>query len=314
MPNHEIPPGLWPVMLTPFHDDGRIDWAAFDALTDWYIESGADGLFAVSGSSEVHHLAREERVALAERALARTAGRIPVAASAIVFESLEHQAEAVREMFDTGVQFVIVGTCQLAGPHEGADIWTARAEGLLEMTGEIPLGLYEIPTPYKRLLTDEQCAWAAATGRFVFLKDTCCDVPTMRRRLEAFRSSRLKLYNANTPTLLESLDCGAAGFCGIGANYCPRLYAWLCRHHAAAAQAAAEVQRFLTRFDPLIESKYPAGCKRFLGQLGLPIGPRCRIQTEPITPEDEKKLSEFAAAIREIESGLERAVGGECRG
>jgi dihydrodipicolinate synthase/N-acetylneuraminate lyase len=28
-------------MVTPYHDDGRIDWAYLDAVTDWYLDNGA---------------------------------------------------------------------------------------------------------------------------------------------------------------------------------------------------------------------------------------------------------------------------------
>ena len=35
---------------------------------------------------------------------------------------------------------------------------------LLELTGDIQLGLYECPVPFKRLLTPEELRWAADTG------------------------------------------------------------------------------------------------------------------------------------------------------
>ena len=37
----------------------------------------------------------------------------------------------------------------------------------------------------------------------------------------------MKLYNANTSTLLESMKYGAAGYSGVMANFHPALYAWL---------------------------------------------------------------------------------------
>ena len=46
-----IPTGVWPTMITPYHADGSIDYAALEALIDWYIVHGADGLFAVCQSS-----------------------------------------------------------------------------------------------------------------------------------------------------------------------------------------------------------------------------------------------------------------------
>lgn len=43
------------------------------------------------------------------------------------------------------------------------------------------------------------------------------------------KRSSLKLFNASTATLLETLLQGAAGFSGVMANFPPRFYAWLCR-------------------------------------------------------------------------------------
>ena len=49
----DLPKGVWPVMLTPFTQDGAIDWDGVDAITNWYIDSGVAGLFAVCLSSEM---------------------------------------------------------------------------------------------------------------------------------------------------------------------------------------------------------------------------------------------------------------------
>ena len=43
--------GVWPVMLTPFTDTGRVDYKALEALIQWYEERGVSGLFAVCQSS-----------------------------------------------------------------------------------------------------------------------------------------------------------------------------------------------------------------------------------------------------------------------
>ena len=38
--------GVWPVMLTPFTDDNRVDYDSLEKLINWYIENGVAGLFA----------------------------------------------------------------------------------------------------------------------------------------------------------------------------------------------------------------------------------------------------------------------------
>ena len=98
-------------------------------------------------------------------------------------------------------------------------MWIENCKKILDnMDPNVPLGFYECPYPYKRLLTPETISWCASTGRFYFLKDTCCDIAQIRKKLEVIEGSNLKLYNANTTTLLESMWEGAAGFCGVMDN------------------------------------------------------------------------------------------------
>ena len=44
--NREQLTGLWPVMITPFTQDGEIDYASLERLIAWYEENGVTGLFA----------------------------------------------------------------------------------------------------------------------------------------------------------------------------------------------------------------------------------------------------------------------------
>ena len=53
--------GVWPVMLTPFTDDNRVDYDSLEKLINWYIENGVAGLFADCQSSEMFFLSLEVR-------------------------------------------------------------------------------------------------------------------------------------------------------------------------------------------------------------------------------------------------------------
>ena len=93
----DLPKGVWPVMLTPFTVEGAIDWDGVDVLTDWYIDSGVAGLFAVCLSSEMYELTDGERLALAKRVAKRVDGRVPVMASGTFPGATENQAAFVKE-------------------------------------------------------------------------------------------------------------------------------------------------------------------------------------------------------------------------
>ena len=124
-------------------------------------------------------------------------------------------------------------------------MWIRNAEALLEkLPADIGLGLYECPYPYKRLVTPRILNWCLETGRFYFMKDTCCDSTVIKERLDILKSSQFKLLNANCQTLLQSLRDGGAGYCGIMCNYHPRLYVWLCKNYEKEPEKAELLQAF----------------------------------------------------------------------
>ena len=108
--------------------------------------------------------------------------------------------------------------------HPLAQVWKANATKLMELT-TCPLGLYEVPIPYKRVLSADLLAWCAATGRFLFHKDTCCDKQLIADKIKAVQSlgekaGNFRFYNANIETICYSNSLGGAGFSGISGNFC----------------------------------------------------------------------------------------------
>ena len=91
----------------------------------------------------------------------------------------------------------------------------------LLLPSDAKLGLYECPYPYKRLETPKILDWCLSSGRFCYMKDTCCDAQMIAQRTKQLKGSYFKLLNANCQTLLETMRNGADGYCGIMCNYHP---------------------------------------------------------------------------------------------
>ena len=98
----------WPTMITPFDEAGHIDYAMLESLTDWYIESGVAGLFAVCLSSEMYDLTDKERISIAKAVYNRAAGRVKVVATGTFGGSIETMAAFTREMSEYCDAVVIV--------------------------------------------------------------------------------------------------------------------------------------------------------------------------------------------------------------
>lgn len=266
----DFPGGVWPVMLTPYTPEGGVDYPALERLTHWYMERGADGLFAVAQTSEMFFLTLEERLQVARTVVRAASGRVPVIASGHISDSEDDQAREINDMAQTGVDAVILITNRLAAQDEGDDLWLARLEKLLgRIDPAIPLGFYECPYPYKRLMTPDTLRKVLSYDRFYFLKDTCCDLAELKAKQAAVEGSRLGIYNANTATLLNSLRAGIKGYSGIMVNFHPELYAWLMAHQDSPK--AGTLQEFLTMTAFIEKQLYPVNAKYSLGLQGIPM-------------------------------------------
>jgi 4-hydroxy-tetrahydrodipicolinate synthase len=266
---HDIHCGVWPVMLTPFDEDLEIDWRSLEKLIDWYVAAGVHGLFSNCQSSEMFFLSEAESVKLTEFVVAKVDGRVPVVASGHTAATLSHQAEQVAAIAETGVDSVILISNRLASQDDDDEVALTRLQLLVGLVPESTrLGMYECPYPYKRLMSDAMVSWCAASGRFTFIKDTCCNLPTIERRLSLIRGSSLRLANANAQTLLGSLQAGADGYSGVMANFHPELYVWLYENWRKEPEKARILAHYLTVAALVEYLDYPLCPKDFQVSIG----------------------------------------------
>jgi len=276
--------GIIPVMLTPFDDDGGIDWPGYTTLVEWYLAHGADALFAVCQSSEMFHLSLAERVQLARCTVDLVNGRVPVVACGHISDDLDDQLAELRAIAETGVDGLILVTNRLAGQQE-PDAGTVKAslEHILSgLPGDLQLGLYECPAPYRRLLTDDDIRFCADSGRFVLLKDVSCDLETVTRRVRLAEGSPLAIINANAAIAWPAMRAGSVGFCGVLNNFHPDLYHWLLAARHEPSALADELSVFLALSATCESLGYPAIAKLFHQRLGTFKSIRCRANDDDI--------------------------------
>lgn len=298
--------GAWPTMITPFNKNNEIDYEALGSLVDWYIENGADGLFATCQSSEIFYLSLEERVNLTRFVKERAAGRVPVIASGHVSYSLKDQAEELNRIAETGVDAVILISNRLAAESESDDIFIERLDNLLkQLPKDVKLGFYECPFPYKRVLTPQILKYCISTGRFAFLKDTCCDIEQIREKLAIIKGSGIYLFNANTATLVDSMKAGGTGYSGVMANFQMKLYSWLVKHWQDDPETTDYVQDILTVCSYIEMKNYPANAKCFLNIIGVPMGEAARKGRQSVQNATERlELSQLAHLTKRLEKNL----------
>lgn len=270
---------IFTTMITPYKKDGTVDYATAERYVDFYFENGLGGIFAICQSSEIFYLSLEERVKLNrlvyERAkmLEKKHGRrFTVVSSGHVSDTIEGQARELNAVWNSGTDALILITNRLDQKVEGDDVWIENCKKLLELLpADARLGLYECPYPYKRLVTPRILDFCLSTGRFYYMKDTCCDAAVIAERCRQLKGSGFKLLNANCQTLLESIRSGGDGYCGIMCNFHPALYAWLGENFEKDPERAELVQSVIGTFGfTEIGLPYPLTAKYHMNLCGIP--------------------------------------------
>lgn len=297
---HKRLEGIIPVMLTPFTNDDRIDYAGLEKLIDWYIANGADALFAVCQSSEMQFLSLKERVELANFCSKAAGGRVPVVASGHVSESLNDQLTELAAVADTGVDGVVLVTNRLDAQRQGGTKFLDDLHWLLDRLPEDkPLGLYECPAPFRRLLSEDELRVSAESGRFVILKDVSCDLETVRRRVDLVKGTPLAIVNANAAIAYGAMKAGALGFTGVFTNFHPDLYKWLLTEHARHPALADELSVFLALAAMAEPMGYPKLAKFYHQRLGTFTS----VHSRAVPFDIEEKFWAIGTLLDKIEQG-----------
>lgn len=265
--------GFIPVMLTPFKDNGSIDFNALTTLTQVYLNAGAKGLFANCLSSEMFELSADERIEVIKHVIKVANGSVPVVATGTFGGPISEQADFVKKVHDTGTAAVILINGLLAEQTESDEVFNERVFQLLDLTPNIPVGFYECPVPYKRLLSPQQLQNFVETGRVIYHKDTSLDIEQIKEKLALTAGKEFGIYDAYMGHAVKTLQAGCAGLSCIQGNYFPELIVWLCDNFdKPELQTEVQlVQDFLTDNMDVMHNVYPIVSKYFLQKRGLKI-------------------------------------------
>ena len=301
-----LPQGFIPVMLTPFLETGEVDYDGLKTLTEFYLTAGAAGLFANCLSSEMFELSEDERISVTKAVVDQVAGRLPVVATGTFGGPISDQAEFVKRIYGTGVQAAIIISGLIADESDSDEEFLKNALELISLTGDIPLGFYECPVPYKRLVPSNILEPLVATGRVVYHKDTCLDLAEVKQRIALADGQQFGLYDAYMVNAVASLKAGAAGLSCIQGNIYPELVVWICKNfnNPERQEDVKKVQQFFIDSMDLVHTAYPIIAKYSLQKRGFPISLYTRREVGVLTPELKTQMDNLLVEVEKIQADL----------
>ncbi|WP_210247638.1 dihydrodipicolinate synthase family protein [Salinarimonas soli] len=116
--------GVYVIAPTPFHDDGRVDEASTDRMTDFFMEAGCTGITALGMMGEAPKLEHAEALAIATRIIRRASIPVVVGVSAPGFAAMRALARPAMDAGAAGVMIAPPSSLrtddQIVGYYAGA--------------------------------------------------------------------------------------------------------------------------------------------------------------------------------------------------
>ena len=161
-----------PVMITPFNLKAKVDLDVVSLLVDFYLAAGVKGFFANCLSSEMFSITEDERLELTQHIVNYVDGKVPVVATGSFGLTIEDKAEFTKKIYNTGVDAVIMITGHFAKVDEEDNVLLDNFDKMFGLTGDIPLGMYDCPAPYKCLIGAKVFKKLLSAERMVYHMDT----------------------------------------------------------------------------------------------------------------------------------------------
>ena len=257
--------GVITALITPFRD-GKVDFAAFEALVERQIAAGVHGLTPVGTTGESATLTADERQAVVEACVRVAAGRVRVIAGC-GSASTAQAIDFVRHAKTVGADGALVVTPYYNRPSQAG--LEAHFRAIADAV-ELPLLLYNVPGRTGVDMANDTVAALAAHPNVVGIKDATGDlsrVSWMRSRI----AGDFALISGDDPSYPGYLAQGGHGVISVTSNVAPE--AMVALHTAATsgdAEAACDWQaRLIDLHKAMFLDASPGPAKFALSQLGL---------------------------------------------
>ena len=282
-------------IVTPMHEDGRLDMARFRELIDWHVAEGTDGVVAVGTTGESPTVDFDEHKELIRVAVDHAKGRIPVIAGT----GGNSTAEAI-ELTESAKKAGATASLSVVPYYN-----TPSQEGLyrhfraIAEKVDLPMILYNVPGRTVADLANDTVVRLAQVPGIIGIKDATASIERGTDLIK--RAPRgFAVYSGEDATALALTLLGGQGVISVTANVAPRQMHEMC---AAAlvgdVKKAREINlRLLGLHQKLFVEANPIPVKWALAQMGRMEG-GLRL---PLTPLAER----FHEAVRAVlaEAGI----------
>jgi 4-hydroxy-tetrahydrodipicolinate synthase len=287
--------GIYTPLVTPYFDDGSIDYEKLDDVIEWLIASGVHGLISGGSTGENYAQTVQERIDLARFAKDRLKGRLPlvVGTGAMLTTDSIALATSAREM---GADAILLASPPYAVPTDRENALNALA---IDKAADLPVMLYNYPGRTGTMMGEEFLDRVGRSRNFCGIKESSGDIN--RVHLLARDYPHIQLGCGMDDQALEFFAWGAPFWVCGGSNFLPA-------EHVALYQACvidgdfAKGRRIMSAMMPLMRVLEQGG--KFIQTIkhGVTLaGIECatvRAPLKPLNKDDKRALEQVVRVLK----------------
>ncbi len=278
--NRGVPKGVGVALITPFHNDGSIDFNGLERLLEHCINGGVD-YFVVNGTTaENPTLSKEERYAVLDFVLEKNANRLPV-----IFGIGGNNTIAVAQEMSSfnvdGVSALLSASPYYNKPTQEGIYQHYKA---LSEASSLPIVLYNVPGRTSSNISAETTLRLAADfENIVAIKEASGNLDQITE-LVLGRPEGFKIISGDDNLTFAMLGLGCDGVISVSGQGVPEVF---CKVYDEAVQGnwSASKDAHLSLFNLtnlLFAEGNPAGIKAVLEIRGI-CGDHVRLPLVPAT-------------------------------
>ena len=226
-------------LVTPFAEDGSVDFDALARLIDFHLESGTDAILVLGTTGESSTMSHEEDDAVCEFTVKRVAGRVPVIAGS--------GSNTTQTMLEKSLSYQNLGV-----------------DGLLLITP------YYNKTSQRGLVAHYTYGRLAKHPNAFGIKEASGSI-SYATKIARFLSDDFVMFSGNDDIVVPLMSLGAKGVISVWANVMPREVHEMTWNYLEGRhdEALAEQLRCLDLIDALFCEVNPIPVKGALEMMGM---------------------------------------------
>lgn len=278
---------LMTAIIIPFDEDGHINYAALEKLTNHLIDTGSKGFVIGGTTGETPTLTHDEKIELYTRFGQIIGGRVPVIAGTGSNNTCETEAFTKEVSEIEGVDYELVVVPYYNKPSQRGMIahFTAVADA-----AEKPIIIYNIPGRTGVTMANDTVVALSKNSNIVGVKQ-CTSIDDIEFLVE-HTDDDFYVYSGEDAQALSARVVGGAGVISVASHiYGEQIRAMYDALYAGDLTKAGGLKRQLTpKMAALFMFPSPSPVKAVLNAQGYAVGD-CRLPIQSLNREESRQLA-----------------------